>query len=151
MSASFFNYLLWDMKRDQTFSDNLNCFLRTPTNTDNMLFLRMNYFDRQNYNDIKKTAAPKLVMTALSSHSDLYGGLKNFHSLVRKMLEAHSSIQAGHCFPVVWVFFPYSSFLWCFILDVLNYQGRTTALTPRQNNGWNQNDRKVHEVSGQEC
>lgn len=89
MSASFLNYVLWDMRRDQASFDNLNCFLRTPTNTDNMLFLRMNYLDRQNYNDIRRTAAPALVMTAFSSHSDLHGGLKNFHSLVRMTLDAH--------------------------------------------------------------
>lgn len=89
MSASFLNYVLWDMRRGQTSFDNLNCFLRTPTNTDNMLFLRMNYLDRQSYNDIRKAAAPALVMTAFSSHSDLHGGLKNFCSLVRKTLDAH--------------------------------------------------------------
>lgn len=81
--------MLWHVRRDQTFSDNLNCFLRTPANTDNMLFLRMNYLGRQNYNDIRKTAAPALAMRAFFSHSDLYGGLKSSHSLVRKTLDAH--------------------------------------------------------------
>lgn len=74
---------------DQTFLHSLSCFLRTPANADNMLFFSMNYFDRQDYNDIRKTAAATLVLIAFSCHSDLHDGLNNLHSLVRNTLEVH--------------------------------------------------------------
>lgn len=80
------------MRIDQTFSDSLNCFLRTPADTDNMLFFRMNYFDRQDYNNIRKTAAATLVMIAFSCHLDLHDGLKNLHSLARKTLKCVGSV-----------------------------------------------------------
>lgn len=41
-----------------------------------MLFFRMNYFDRQDYNNIRKTAAATLVMIAFSCHLDLHDGLE---------------------------------------------------------------------------
>jgi len=109
VSASAFNYVLWDMRMDQTSFDSLNSFLRTPANTDNMLFFRINYFDRQDYNDTRKTAATTLVTIAFSCHLGLHDGMKNLHSLVRKTLEGHRINLCRSlfvCFLFGWVFFP---------------------------------------------
>lgn len=66
-----------------------------------MLFFGMNYFDRQDYRDIK-TAATTLVMIAFSCHSDLHDGLKNLHSLLKNTLEVNRINLCKSL--IVWVF-----------------------------------------------
>ena len=60
------------MDRPVSSFDSVNCFHRMSANTNNMLFFRMNYSDRQDYNHIKTAAT--LLMTAFSSRSDLHDG-----------------------------------------------------------------------------
>lgn len=110
----------------------LNCFLRAPANTDNMLFFTLNYFDRQDYNDIRKAAATTLVMMPFSCHSDLHDGLKNLHSLVRKTLEVHR-INLGRSLSA-WFYFLLSvvvifHFEWCWITRKEQLPLNSTSIT----------------------
>lgn len=132
-----FNYVLWDIQIAQTFFNNQNWFPRTPANTDNMLFFGMNCLDRQDYSDIRKPAPTTQCMRP-----------ENLHSLVRKTLEVNrislcKSVFVWFCsfLPSVFMIFHFER---CWTI-------RKAVLKPNQHNRWNQNDRKVCTMPGQEC